>query len=428
MVVLKKKLIIYIFFSVIIFSNISLSNQILDYETEIFLNKLLLNIKEVNKFKKKINVYIVKDDNPNAFVVPKNKLILSSGLIEKSPDYVSLLAVLAHEVGHLEYLHLEKRKDSLDRFSKLNLITNIALITGSVLTNDPQILGGAIASEANINNFYLSFSREQEREADLYSVKTLKKLNFSTESIKKFLNILEKNALNNGFDENYQKFSTHPIFRERYEIIENNSKDKKFNFDQKTQNDFNFIKAKFMAYNNNLNVENLDNEYKVYYQSILSSKSGNLKNSLKKINFLINKFPKNTFLLETKGDILRSHGFTKESIKFFNKVLSKYPDNYYTKYKIFLDTNTKNMHANNRIDFFYKNIDLIIQFHENKYIINKYIEIAKDLDKIHWISFFKIINEADSKKMEEYKKELINLSNKTNDIKLKRTIDKFKKL
>ena len=29
---------------------------------------------------------------------------------------------------------------------------------------------------------------------------------------------------------------------------------------------------------------------------------------------------------------------------------------------------------------------------------------------------------------DEYKKELINLSNKTNDIKLKRTIDKFKKL
>ena len=52
-----------------------------------------------------IKVHIIKDNNPNAFVVPNNKLIVSSGLIEQSPDYVSLLAVLAHEVGHLQYFH-----------------------------------------------------------------------------------------------------------------------------------------------------------------------------------------------------------------------------------------------------------------------------------------------------------------------------------
>ena len=106
MVVLKRKLISYIFISVLFFSNCSLCGQIYDYETEIFLNKLILDIKAVNKFNKNIKLHIIKDDNPNAFVIPKNKLIVSSGLIEQSPDYVSLLAVLAHEVGHLEYFHL----------------------------------------------------------------------------------------------------------------------------------------------------------------------------------------------------------------------------------------------------------------------------------------------------------------------------------
>ena len=114
MVVLKIKFISYIFFSVLFFSNFSLSSQIFDYETEIFLNKLIVDIKSVNKFNKNIKIYIIKDANPNAFVIPKNKLIVSSGLLEQSPDYVSLLAVLAHEVGHLEYLHLEKRKDRLE--------------------------------------------------------------------------------------------------------------------------------------------------------------------------------------------------------------------------------------------------------------------------------------------------------------------------
>ena len=281
MVVLKNKLISYIFVSVLFFSNFSLCGQIYDYETEIFLNKLIQDIKAVNKFNKNIKLHIIKDDNPNAFVIPKNKLIVSSGLIEQSPDYVSLLAVLAHEIGHLENFHLEKRKDKLEKFSKLNLISNLALITGSILAQDPQVLGGTLASQVNINNFYLSFSREQEREADLYSIKTLQKLNLPSDSIKELLNILEKNALERGLDENYHKFSTHPIFRERYEIIDYNSKNKILNFNNKYQDEFNFIKTKFMAYNDTLNLENLNNDHKIYYNSINNSKSGNLIISLK---------------------------------------------------------------------------------------------------------------------------------------------------
>ena len=116
--VLINRLFLIFFFSNLFFSNILHSNQIFDYETEIFINKLLHNIKEANKFKKNIKIHIIRDDNPNAFVVPNNKLIISSGLIQQSPDYVSLLAVLAHEVGHLQYFHLEKRVDSLEQFSK----------------------------------------------------------------------------------------------------------------------------------------------------------------------------------------------------------------------------------------------------------------------------------------------------------------------
>jgi len=427
-VVLKIKFISYIFFSVLFFSNFSLSSQIFDYETEKFLNKLIIDIKSVNKFNKNIKVQIIKDDNPNAFVIPQNKLIVSSGLLEQSPDYVSLLAVLAHEVGHLEYLHLEKRKDTLDKFSKINLISNLALITGSILTQDPEVLSGTVASQVNINNFYFSFSREQEREADLYSIKTLHKLNLPSESIKELLKILEKNALDKGFDENYQKFSTHPIFRERYEIIDNNSNNKKFNFNKDIQDEFNFIKAKFMAYNDTLNLTNLNDDHKIYYDSISNSESGNLIVSLKKLNFLIKKFPKNIFFLETKADILRSHGYLNESVKFYKIVSSKYPDNYYIKYKIFLDTNTKNMQLNSKINFFYQNLNLIIQFPKNKYIINKFIEIALDLKKIHWINFFNTINDTKYKDMEELQKKLNKLSKETSEIKLKKIINKYNNL
>ena len=105
---------------------------------------------------------MIRDDNPNAFVIANNRMIISSGLIEQSPDYVSLLAVLAHEVGHLHYFHLEKGK-SLEQLSKLNLLTNLAAITGGILADEPQLLAGSIASKANINNFYLSLVESRKK-------------------------------------------------------------------------------------------------------------------------------------------------------------------------------------------------------------------------------------------------------------------------
>ncbi len=388
----------------------------------------MYNIKEVNKFKKNIKVHIIRDNNPNAFVVPNNKLIISSGLIEKSPDYVSLLAVLAHEVGHLQYFHLEKRVDSLEQFSKINLLTSLAVITGSILSDEPQILGGTIASKANINNFYLSFSREQEREADLYSIETLQKLKLPSDSVKDLLKILEENALSKGFDEEYQKFSTHPIFKERYQIIDNNSKTNKFNYDKSIQNEFDFIKAKFLGFNNKSEIGKLKNDHKIYFESIKNSKSGDLENSLKKINSLIKRYPNYIFLLETKGDILRSHGFVKESLKFYKIVLKNYPDNNYVQYRIFLDTNLKNLEKNDENTFFENNLNLLIQFPKNKYIVNRFIEIAILLDKKYWIDLFHIINRSDKIRKQEFKEKLFMLSEKTNDKKLKKIISQYLKL
>ena len=165
--VLKNKLFLIVFFCYLIFSNISISSQIFDYETEVFVNKLLNNIKEVNKYKKDIKINVIRDDNPNAFVVTKNRMIISSGLIEQAPDYVSLLAVLAHEVGHLHYFHLEKRVNSLEKLSKLNLLTNIAAITGSILADEPQILAGSIAVKLT-SIIFISVSVESRREKLIY--------------------------------------------------------------------------------------------------------------------------------------------------------------------------------------------------------------------------------------------------------------------
>ena len=46
----------------------------------------------------------------------------------------------------------------------------------------------------------------------------------------------------------------------------------------------------------------------------------------------------NYYLYETKADILFSHGYKKEAVKFYKKVFNKYPKNKYVQIRIFNNT------------------------------------------------------------------------------------------
>ena len=94
----------------LIFSKYIFAIQIYDYHTEKFINKINSEILAVNSYNKEINFRVYKDDFPNAYVTEDNIIYLSSGLLTYSPNYVSLLGVLAHEIGHIEKYHISKRK------------------------------------------------------------------------------------------------------------------------------------------------------------------------------------------------------------------------------------------------------------------------------------------------------------------------------
>ena len=117
MVVINKKILIFFAYLFIFVPSTINSSVIVDYETEEFikkLNKLILSVNEYNK--DPVNI-IILDDDINAYVNQNNQIYISSGLIEKSPSYIALLGVLAHEIGHLERYHLVKRKESIKSLS-----------------------------------------------------------------------------------------------------------------------------------------------------------------------------------------------------------------------------------------------------------------------------------------------------------------------
>ena len=386
-----KTFIRFLVFFTIIFSKNVFAVQIYDYHTENFINKINLKILTVNSYDKQIYFRIYKDDFPNAYVTEENIIYLSSGLLVYSPNYVSLLGVLAHEIGHLEKYHVSKRKKEIKNLKNISSYGNLAAVVGSMIIQEPSILNAVLVNQTAVNNLFISFSQEQEIEADFYAIETINKLKLPTAPVKEFLLILENKTGSNLIDEELKKFSTHPIFKKRYEIIDNNTSDESYSFNMSYQREFDFIQAKFMAYTNSGRISKLNKDQRIYYDSIQLSKSGNLLESLKKINYLISKNKNDYFFEETKADILLTYGYNKEAIEFYIKVLHAQPNNIYAKYNIFVNLTLDSTDYEFNEDFFSNNIKLLKYFPNNKNILTKYYNLAKILKYDEWILLFETL-------------------------------------
>ena len=228
----------------------------------------------------------------------------------------------------------------------------------------------------------------------------------------------------------FYKFSSHPIYKERYEII-NNADNYKIIFDENTNSRFNFIRAKFFGYteeNPNDIKEFLNEEYYDYAYSIILSKKGELKKALFNLNKLIKNNKNNIHLIETKADILYSHGFFSEALLFYNISIKKNPNNYYVKKRIF-DIKFSFIDINDSSEseaLFHEYKFLLRIFSSNKDLKKKLEFIALENNFKNWINYFYI---HDNLENNEYNKEnLLNELKKikkiTSDYELIRLIDK----
>ena len=417
---MKKKLdgglkkILFLFLFVIFSSKNCYGSQILDYETEEFVKQILQDIIEVNGINKKIRFKINNSNEINASVDINNIIHINSGLIIYCSDYVALLSVLAHEIGHIHLNHIMHRKEIIENSNKFNTLSLLSVIAGSTLTQNPQLLQASILTSAALSNQYIVFSKDQEMEADLYALKTLNLLNINSKSIQTLLETIEQKLLDKGFSKNNQRVSTHPYFEDRILLIQNFKDNKKNNFNESYNQQFNYIKAKFVGYSDNEEVLNELNEpFKSYAESIKKARNGDLKMSLQTLNKLI-KNNKDKFLLETKADILLTHGYTNEAVKFYKKNLEEHPLNYYAQIRIFENIEIKNISNSDTEEIFQNNKHLLYKYFNNKNVLLKYIELAQKLNKKEWLQFFNFILSINDIEKEVFKIEINNFKSTKN--------------
>lgn len=137
----------------------------------------------------------------NALAIPNNTIIITDELIKLTDDDNQILAVLAHEQGHLVHRHSLKQA-----INSLGVSVLIVVITGDM--SDMLLTLPALLTTA-------SYSQKAEMEADKFAIDELKRLNISPIHLANFFKKMQET--NGGDEGHWSILSTHPQTDKRIE-------------------------------------------------------------------------------------------------------------------------------------------------------------------------------------------------------------------
>lgn len=142
----------------------------------------------------------------NAFALPGGIIIITDDLIKLADNHDQIMAVLGHEIGHVEYRHALRSvfQDSFTALLMAGLLGDISSIS-SMAVALPTIL---VESR---------YSRKFELEADDYAVLFLKNQHIAPTVFAQILAHLQKSSPESADEFSY--LSTHPVMEERIKRI-----------------------------------------------------------------------------------------------------------------------------------------------------------------------------------------------------------------
>ena len=242
--------------------------------------------------------------------------------------------MVAHELAHLSQRHFARnvlKSQDTNLASALVMVSSIAI---ALISNNPNALA---VGPAILQTQSLRYSRLFEKEADRVGFANLVKAGYDPNSMgEMFENMNEIRRLSGDLPPEF--LLTHPLSSSRisdaFSAAENISRDG-------TKDDsleFSLMKSRLEVYYQKIpsnaerifksKVELNASPSNIYGLSLALKNNNNYKESLKYINYLVELFPKNLVINNTKIDILLESGELEEALLLVNKFLEISPRNY----------------------------------------------------------------------------------------------------
>lgn len=150
-----------------------------------------------------------KKDEINAFALPGGYVYIFRALWDKVSDNdAKIAAVLSHEIAHIAARHSVKRIQSA---VGVNVMSVLVLGSSNMDSYSKR------KAMQGINELKLSYSRQDEIEADILATKYLKKAGYDVSGIVDVLGVLEKSQRDRPIRPAHSR--THPYITERKKVV-----------------------------------------------------------------------------------------------------------------------------------------------------------------------------------------------------------------
>ena len=149
-----------------------------------------------------------KEKYYNAFALPGGYIYMFDALMEILETDDRIAAVTAHELAHITARHSVKRLQGSLGTSALMLLAIVAAKDGRTVAKANEALG----------QLMMAYSREDELEADIISVRYTKEAGFNPEGVMGSLLVL-KRLRKEGRDLRYRYYKSHPYLSERIATV-----------------------------------------------------------------------------------------------------------------------------------------------------------------------------------------------------------------
>ena len=328
------KKIVAVLFSCFLIFNAHAATVINDTEIESQIKQIVLPIaRAANIPETRLKIYIVKDDDFNAFVRGGEDVYIYTGLLKQIKNPNALRAVIAHEMGHTIGGHMVQIAERMHAEMVRTMIIQALGVGLMVAGGNPTAGAGVVAGATGIaQQSLLSFSRDEERIADDFAVDLMVSANKDPNGL---IQVFEQMRDLHGAIEskiNPNRIN-HPLTNERLNNaktkiakIKNFPKQSKKQIEQENA-EYEILRAKLIGYlDKDKNVltrypyANKSNAA-IYARAIANMQNGNLDAAKNGTQTLIKRAPNNPYFYELLGDIEYQYGHYDDSVTAYEKSL-----------------------------------------------------------------------------------------------------------
>lgn len=324
------KKIFAILFSFLIMFSANSATLINDTETEKQITEIILPIARAAKIPdNRLKIYIVRDDDFNAFVRGGEDVFIYTGLLKRIKDPNALRAVVAHEMGHTIGGHMVQMSDRMQAEMMRTMIIQALGVGLMVAGGNPSAGAGIMAGATGIaQQSMLSFSRDEERIADDMAIDLMVKAGYDPNSLTDVFTQM-RDIMGEYENRVNPTRINHPLTSERINNaktkisrLKNIPKQKNIKSEQQA---YETLRAKLIGYIDTDKNVLTKYPYKdksdagIYARAIANMRSGNLDTAKTGTQTLIKRTPKNPYYYELLGDIEYQYGHYDDSVLAYEK-------------------------------------------------------------------------------------------------------------